>query len=118
MTRSLKRKPKGLVIEELLQLVERGHSLHQAPVEDFYGLASLSIDRLEWALAVLQLLPQMTKGIQVVADFNRAGTRSTHVAGESLEQGRAAFQQDVGGQVDVLAKAVDRWSKSGTRPLQ
>jgi hypothetical protein len=118
MTRSLKRKPKGLVIEELLGLVDRGRMLMTAPVDDFYALASLSIDRLEWALAVLQALPQMSKGIQVVADFNRTGARNSHVAGESLDQGCTAFRQDLAGQVEVLSIAVDRWSKSGTRPLQ
>lgn len=118
VTRSLKKKPKGVVIEELTALVERGGAMLSRPAEDTYKMAELTVDKLEWVLAVLQTLPQMSRGIQVVADFNRAGGQGKPIICQSLEEERAHFQQILGAQVQVLSKAVDRWARSGTRPLQ
>jgi hypothetical protein len=117
VTKALKKKPKGVVIEELTELCQRGRALMARETGDQYAMAELAVDKLEWLLAVLQTLPQMSRGIQVVADFNRAGGMGKQVYCASLDEERAHFHQTMGAQVDVLEKAVDRWRKSNTRPL-
>lgn len=116
MTRSLKpRKPKGLVIEELNALVASGQELAARPAADLFGLAELSIEKLAWTQAVTQALPQMSRGIQAMADFSRAALK-TPPTGAPEEQ-LAQFRASLSAQVAVLAKAVERWARSGTRPL-
>ncbi|MDB5100252.1 MAG: hypothetical protein JWM80_4673 [Cyanobacteria bacterium RYN_339] len=117
MTKALKRKPKGVVIEELTELCLRGRALLQRPTDEMLDMAELTVDKLEWILAILQTLPQMSRGIQVVADFNRAGNMGKQVFCTSLEEERTHFDQTVGAQVDVLEKAVTKWRQSNTRPL-
>ena len=117
MTKALKKKPKGIVIEELTVLCHRGRALLERPSDEMFAMAELTVDKLEWILEILQTLPQMSRGIQVVADFNRAGQMGKQSFCESLEEERAYFDQTVGAQVDVLEKAVDNWRKSNTRPL-
>lgn len=117
MTKALKRKPKGVVIEELSELCQRGRTLLGRQPADMYTMAELTVEKLEWTLEILRALPQMTRGIQVVADFNRAGGMGKQVFCSSMEQEHAHFKQIVAAQVDVLEKAVDKWRKSNTRPL-
>jgi hypothetical protein len=73
--------------------------------------------QLAWRLDVLRLLPHMSKGIQAAADFNRAAFPGEIPAGMTLAQELAFFRQVMDAQLAVLQKAVERWRKSGTRPL-
>lgn len=117
MTKALKKKPKGVVIEELTVLVQRGREMLQRPTDDMFAMAELTVEKLEWIVAVLQTLPQMSRGIQVVSDFNRAGLMGRQAFYDTVQEEREHFNATVGAQVEVLDKAVDKWRKSNTRPL-
>ena len=118
MTKTLKRKPKAAVLADLDELVTQGRGLAERSAEDMLAMAGLTLDGMEWNVAVLRTLPQMTRGIQVVADFQRAGAALRAPGGATLEDEIGVFRQRMRTQIDVLEKAVDRWRKSNTRPLQ
>ena len=112
-----KRRPKGEVIAELQAQIVRGRELCDRLIADDAELASASVDKLAWRLEVLQLLPHMSKGIQAAADFNRAAFPAEIPGGNRLDEELGFFRLVMAEQLAGLEKAVDRWSKSNTRPL-
>ena len=112
-----KRRPKGEVIAELDAQIARGHVLRERAIADDVELAWASIEKLSWRLEVLQLLPHMSKGIQAAADFNRAAFPAEVPAGTSLDEELGFFRHVMTEQLAGLEKAVERWRKSNTRPL-
>lgn len=112
-----KRRPKGEVIAELDAQIARGQALRDRPIGDDVELAWASVEKLAWRLEVLKLLPHMSKGIQAAADFNRAAFPAEIPDGTNLEAELSFFRHVMNEQLAGLTKAVDRWRKSGTRPL-
>ena len=114
---SNKRRPKAEVLGELDEQIARGSALRDREIGDDLELAWASVEKLSWRLDVLQLLPQMSKGIQAAADFNRAAFTQEIPNGSSLDDERAFFRTVMEAQLAGLIKAVERWRKSNTRPL-
>ena len=112
-----KRRPKAEVLRELDEQTARGQALRDRPVKDELELAWASIEKLSWRMDVLKLLPHMSKGIQAAADFNRAAFPTEVPLGISLDEEVAFFRHVMNAQLAILEKAVERWRKSGTRPL-
>lgn len=118
MTKALnKRRPKADVLRELDEQSARGEALRDRKLGDELELAWASIEKLAWRMDVLKLLPHMSKGIQAAADFNRAAFPAEVPLGVSLDEERLYFKSVMNAQLTVLTKAVERWRKSGTRPL-
>lgn len=118
MTKALnKRRPKSEVLSELDELTARGEALRDRAIADELELAWASIEKLAWRIDVLKQLPHMSKGIQAAADFNRAAFQAEVPLGVSVDEETAFHRSVMNAQVAVLSKAVDRWRKSGTRPL-
>ena len=117
MTKALKKKPKGAVIQELDALMDQARILQAREIKDHNALAVAFVERLEWMVAVTQLLPQMTRGIQVVADFHRASALGKILVHETFADELAGFRRLLDDQLNCLQPALDKWRKSGTRPL-
>lgn len=118
MTKAMnKRRPKADVLKELDEQTARGQALRERKLVDELELAWASVEKLSWRMDVLKLLPHMSKGIQAAADFNRAAFPAEVPLGVSLDEERSHFRQVMDAQLGVLNKAVERWRKSGTRPL-
>ncbi len=118
MTKALnKRRPKIDVIRELDEQSARGQALRDRSIADELELAWAAVEKLSWRIDVLKLLPHMSKGIQAAADFNRAAYPNEVPLGDSLEEELTFFRDVMDAQLAVLGKAVERWRKSGTRPL-
>lgn len=118
MTKALnKRRPKSEVLRALDEQTARGQALRERAIADELELAWASVEKLAWRMDVLKLLPHMSKGIQAAADFNRAAFPAEVPLGVALDEELAFFRQVMDAQLAVLGKAVERWRKSGTRPL-
>lgn len=120
------RMTKGAALDALDKLIAEGQRLQQAsdpdcawpnPEEEAHAIASLGVDRLLWAQALRNLFPQMSKGMQLAADFRRASLAESYHPALSLADDRLRLHEGLAVELKVLTAAVDRWRRSGTRPL-
>ncbi len=112
------RLPKGVAIQELEALIANGETMLGSPINDMAALFERSVEHLEWTLQVKQFLPQMSRALQVLADFQRLGSTRPLGAPVATLDYATNLQRTLHAQIDVLRKALERWAKSGTRPLQ
>jgi hypothetical protein len=112
-----KRRPKAEVLQEFDALVGRGEALRDRPVEDALGLAWACVEKLVWRQDVLALLPHMSRGIAVAADFNRLGALADPGLREAFEDELQLHRDGLHAQLEALRDATERWRRSGTRPL-
>lgn len=120
------RMTKGAALDALDKLIAEGQRLQQAsdpdcawpnPEEEAHAIASLGVDRLLWAQALRNLFPQMSKGMQLAADFRRASIAESFQPAVSLADDRLRLHEGLAAELKVLSTAVERWRRSGTRPL-
>jgi len=112
-----KRRPKAEVLQELDALVARGEALRSRPLDDALALARACVEKLVWRQDVLAVLPQMSQGITVAADFNRRGVLAESGLREGLEAEALLHCEGLTAQLEALRDAAERWRRSGTRPL-
>lgn len=118
MTGARKRRPKGEVLQDLEALIAEGEALRDRPVADALALAWACVEKLVWRQNVLALLPHVSRGITVAADFNRHAASVETAPRERLEDELALHREALAAQLEGLRQAAERWRKSGTRPLQ
>jgi hypothetical protein len=112
-----KRRPKAEVLQELDALIVRGEALRERPVEDALGLAWACVEKLAWRQEVLALLPDVSRGITVAADFNRCGALADAGLREGLHDELQLHREGLQSQLVGLRAAAERWRRSGTKPL-
>lgn len=120
------RMTKGAALAALDQLIAEGERLVEASApdcawpdgsEEAFAIANLGIDRMVWAQSARALFPQMSKGMQLAADFRRVSAGEGFVPAYSLADDRLRLHEGLRGELGVLKASVDRWRRSGTRPL-
>ncbi|MEB3197514.1 MAG: hypothetical protein VKP62_09955 [Candidatus Sericytochromatia bacterium] len=113
-----KRRAKVEVLRDLDALLVRAESLRDAAAGDELSLARVAIARLAWRQEVLALLPEMSKGMQVAVDFQRAAQSVGATAVSDLAAEWGHHRAAIGAPLEVLRSAIDAWRRSGTRPLE
>lgn len=121
-----RRMSKGAALAALDQQIAEGQRLWAAahpdcawadPLEEVVAIAQLGVERLAWAQGLRSLFPQMSQGMQLAADFRRASAAEAHQPSISLADDRLRVHEGLARELGVLSQAVERWRRSGTRPL-
>lgn len=106
---------KTACIRELEARLDWGRELSARAVDDHVSFADVMVERLEWQASVLKLLPGIAKGIEAVADFNRAGGSGSFVVEPPLAEDVLQFRKGMRAQLESLDRALQRVRKTGTK---
>jgi hypothetical protein len=108
---------KTTTLAELDERIGSGRRILECPTDDVFELASAAVSRMEWEAAVMVLLPRIAKGIEAVADFQRASAPANFELEPPLAEEAEAFRAGVRAQLDSLERTRERIRKIGTRVL-
>ena len=109
---------KAAAIRELEARLDAGRRLQERAFEAHEALAEAMVERLEWHVSVMKLLPRIPKGIQAAADFNRPARAGAPDLRPPLAEEVRRFRQALGQQLLSLERTLERVRKLGTRQLE